>query len=786
MLLIDPASGQIADANPAATRFYGYGRDALQAMTIQQINTLSPEQVAAERALAEREGRNYFIFRHRLASGEVRTVEVYSHPFAFDGHRLLLSVIHDITPGRNLEQGMWHYQQRLEELVAQRTAALEARSHWLLAALLLVTAITAALIFNMLRRKRAEMARKLVEGELRLQQRRLQSILDGTHVGTWEWNVQTGETTFNERWAEIVGYRLEELQPVSIETWMKFTHPDDLKNSGDLLEKHFAGQMPFYECEVRMRHKDGHWVWVLDRGRVATWTEDGKPLLMSGTHQDISARKRSEDDLISAKLAAEAANIAKSRFLATMSHEIRTPMNGILGMAQLLLGASMSEAERRDCTRTILNSGRTLLTLLNDILDLSKIEAGKLSLEMSVVDPRQILNETQALFFDNARAKGLRIDSAWSGPACARYRSDPHRLRQMLSNLVNNAIKFTPQGEIRLLATELVDTGPSPLLEFSVTDTGIGIDPGRQDLLFKPFSQVDSSTSRQFGGSGLGLSIVRSLARSMGGDAGVVSESGQGSRFWFRIRAEHVAESEERRHLERGRGTQASEDIRPQLKGRVLIVEDTPTNQQVLNALLPKIGVQPVLAENGQEAVASVIERGERFDAILMDLDMPIMDGLKATERIRAWETLDGRPATPIIAITANAFAEDRARCLRVGMDDFLAKPVLIEDLLHVLGRWLPDDPSRFAAEREAAPEPSRTLDVPRFRELANALLPMLAQNRYDALERFAELETLAVGSPQAASLRPIRQLLYDLHFDKAQAALSAVLDGVAQQETRS
>lgn len=665
MLLIDPDSGSIVDANPAASAFYGYTRAELRDLRIQEINTLSPEQVAEERALAEREGRNYFIFRHRLADGEIRTVEVYSHPFAFEDRRLLWSIIYDITPGRNLEQGLWHYQERLEELVEIRTAEAAARDHALIVVLLLGLLVTSvmvvALSWAIQRRKRTEAAlqsrsqelayrqalfaalfeqsdflagildaqccvreinqralqvigqpaaavlgqpfsetpwwsaadrprlrealqralsgqadsfevvhrsadgrditvlfhvipvqvaqttllsvtgveitqRRRLEEALRAQQRRLQTILDGTHVGTWEWNVQTGVVMFNERWAEIIGYTLDELGPISIETWTRLAHPEDLQRSQSLLSAHFNQETEFYDCEARMRHRDGHWVWVHDRGRVAAWTDAGHPLLMAGTHQDITERKQAEADLLAAKQAAEAANRAKSRFLATMSHELRTPLNGVLGMAQLLQSGPVSETQVREYAGTILHSGQGLLALLNDILDLSRIDAGHLSLNTDVVVPAHLMGEIQALFVDKARDKGLQFSTHWQGQAQCRYLGDSHRLRQMLNHLVTNAIKFTTVGTVHIDGYVLAEEAGHALLEFVVTDTGIGVAPEQQGLLFKPFSQVDDSSTRRFSGLGLGLSMVRSLARVMDGDVGVESTLGGGSRFWFRVR----------------------------------------------------------------------------------------------------------------------------------------------------------------------------------------------------------------------------------------------------------
>ena len=268
--------------------------------------------------------------------------------------------------------------------------------------------------------------------------------------------------------------------------------------------------------------------------------------------EDISERKHNETALHEAMEAAEAANIAKSRFLATMSHEIRTPMNGILGMAQLLQMPELSEEERHEFAGTILHSGRILLTILNDILDLSKIEAGKLDLAHEAVAPRQILAQTTALFAEPAQAKGLALDAVWQGPQDQRYCTDATRLQQMLSNLISNAIKFTAQGFVHVQAAEVERQGSRALLEFSVTDSGIGIAPDKQSLLFKPFSQADSSTTREYGGTGLGLFIVRSLAKLMGADVGIDSAAGKGSRFWFRIRLDVVPAEEASGHVEPG------------------------------------------------------------------------------------------------------------------------------------------------------------------------------------------------------------------------------------------
>ncbi|MBI2307401.1 MAG: response regulator [Rhodocyclales bacterium] len=411
-----------------------------------------------------------------------------------------------------------------------------------------------------------------------------------------------------------------------------------------------------------------------------------------------------------ARLVAETASVAKSRFLATMSHEIRTPMNGVLGMAQLLQQPQLGGAERLDYARTILASGQTLLALLDDVLDFSKIEAGRLELEAAAFDPAQLLRETETLFAESAARKGLRLHARWHGPAGQHYRGDPTRLRQMLANLVSNAVKFTPQGGIRIEARETTRDGGAAELEFRVADTGIGIAADKLRLLFQPFSQADSSTTRRFGGSGLGLSIVRSLAQLMGGDVGVDSRPGNGSRFWFRIRAGLAAADEALADAPLpASGDRSAATALPSLSGRVLVVEDNATNRKVIEAMLRRCGMTVMLAEDGLRGVAAVID-GEAPDLVVMDVQMPGLDGYAATERIRHWEQQQvGGRRLPIIALTADAYETDRQRALAVGMDDFMAKPVDLNVLAGMLAKWLPAAASEElppAADERAAPVP--------------------------------------------------------------------------------
>lgn len=294
MLLIDPANGHIIDANPAASQFYGYSQTQLREMQIQQVNTLTAEEVAAERKRAAEQNRSFFVFRHKLSNGEIRTVEVSSVPFVFDDHRLLFSIVTDISELRETQDALWHYQSQLEEMVDRQTEALRKGDERLITLLLMGSML---LMFAVLILVRLLIKRRQAEAALALEQKRLQEIIRGTNVGTWEWTVNTGEVTLNERWAEVLGYRLDELSPVCIETRLGMIHPEDRERSDRLISRLFHGELNHYECEIRLRHKNGHWVWVMERGNVVEWSEDDKPLRMSGTHQDISARK-AEDERI--------------------------------------------------------------------------------------------------------------------------------------------------------------------------------------------------------------------------------------------------------------------------------------------------------------------------------------------------------------------------------------------------------------------------------------------------------------------------------------------------------
>ncbi len=762
---------------------------------------------------------------------------------------------------------------------------------------------------------------KLYE-ELRKSQERLSLAVEGTQVGLWDWKVQSGEVYFNEQWAIMAGYTLEELEPLSIQTWMSLCHPEDLERSERSLQDHFQGKTPFYQCEVRMRHKDGHWIWVLDQGKVVEWDEQGAPIRMAGTHQDITERKLSEQALreseerfkalhnasfggitihdkglildcnqglcditgfsmeeligmdgllliaeearemvmanilagydepyeaigvrkngdkyplrlhaknipykgkqvrvvefrditerknveqalkeseehyrslfdstpnpilvydpekdrfvnanpaatamygysleefkklgkmdisaepdrtqealeqlansktpllvsrrkhknksgeiltvsmtsnpvrlrgklfhstiiqdvsaqvehermlVEAKEAAEEANRMKSEFLANMSHEIRTPMNGVLGMLQLMQTTSMSE-EQKEYILTAIQSSKRLTRLLSDILDLSRVEANRLTIQSQPMNLVELLKQTCELFKPTAQQTKVEQFCYVDPGIPSVVNGDAPRLQQVLTNLIGNAFKFTKEGRISVEAYPLATSDSNQVrVLFSVTDTGIGIADEKIKQLFQPFSQVNTGYRRDYQGAGLGLSICKKLIELMGGTIAIESEPDEGTTVHFCITFS-VDEPVMKQEV-------SSPGIGKSKQLRILLAEDEVGNSLATTKLMEKKGHTVKAAKDGQEAIALLKE--DSFDVILMDIQMPVMDGVEATKAIRRGDAGLQNQNIPIIAMTAYAMGGDREKFLEAGMNDYIAKPVDLDQLGTLLQKVL-------------------------------------------------------------------------------------------------
>jgi PAS domain S-box-containing protein len=471
-------------------------------------------------------------------------------------------------------------------------------------------------------------------------------------------------------------------------------HPDDVARIVASIQ-HSADTLTLWNESYRVRHPDGRLLWV--EGRATPRRQPDGSTLWHGYIHDISARKQTEVeleryrhhleelvssrtvDLAQAKEAAEAANIAKSAFLANMSHEIRTPMNGIIGMANILRreGVSQQQAKRLDIIDA---SAQYLLSVINDILDLSKIEAGKLILEEATVDVGNLLVNVESILAERAKAKGLHL-LIETGNLPPNLMGDPTRLQQALLNYATNAIKFTETGNVTLRVFMQEETAVSVMLRLEVQDTGIGITPEVMVRLFSAFEQADNSMTRKYGGTGLGLAITRRLAELMDGEAGAESIEGVGSTFWFTVKLKKVAAAA----VLAATDVDAEAELRQHFAGQsILVVDDEPINREIALIQLEDVGLLTDTAEDGEEAVA--LARKNCYAAIFMDMQMPKLNGLEATQEIRQ---IPGYSDTPIIAMTANAFTEDKAKCMEAGMNDFLIKPFNPGQLFAILLRSL-------------------------------------------------------------------------------------------------
>jgi len=651
---------RLIDANPAAVTLLGYSREDLIRLQLPDI-------------LAEDERPHIYEIAPRLLSGEVRQHE-WLHKrkdgTTFPGEitaKVLNSdkffaTVRDISIRKRVERLNRELNDQLEKRVSERTAELNERTL-----------------------------------ELYKSQERFRLAMEVSSEGLWDGDLKSGRFYYSPGFFKMLGYAPNEL-PGNLETWIGLLHPehrhDMLLKAKELLR---SGSI---ELECQMIGKEGRVHWVLCRGAIVSWNTKGEPVRAIGTHQDITERKNIlialqdseqqyrmlnnslEHQVAERTAELNAANTAKNHFLAHMSHEIRTPMNAILGLTQILENEPHTETQS-ELLRKITESGDFLLHIINDILDFSKIEAGHLSMEEQPFLLSKVIGRVDSLLRYKVIEKGLALHLPTISNDVDAIIGDALRMEQVLLNLVSNAIKFTRHGEITLIVNPLEVTDSAVVHRLEVHDTGIGIHPDVQDALFHPFIQADNSISRRYGGTGLGLAISRRLVELMGGKLGVFSEPDKGSIFWFEI------------PFRKGRnrplpcGTQKSDYSTHSdcdLNGlRILAVDDKPINLTILERALLKEGTSITLAMDGKKALEILLRNPKDFDVILMDVQMPVMDGLQATRKIKGNECCSH---IPVIILSAGVFAEERSAAKEAGADDFLSKPINLSELKAVLSRY--------------------------------------------------------------------------------------------------
>ncbi|MCC9605173.1 response regulator [Blastopirellula sp. JC732] len=536
--------------------------------------------------------------------------------------------------------------------------------------------------------------RKMTAEKLRHRERWYRVAVAEGNVGLWRWDRPNNFFYLADHFQEMLGLSHDQL-PKNLTEWMERIHPDDQELTLAAAEAHFSGRTDRYVVEHRIRRGDGGYRWYLSSGCVAE-NDDARTQIL-GASTDITARKEAELALQRAKRAAESAIRAKAEFLTNMSHELRTPLAAILGYAEILEDFSQAP-DARDAVDTIRRNGQHLLQLISDILEFSRIDSGNLEVNAMPTPAYEFLKGTFESFRNLVDEKGLRFVVDVSDEIPEMIVTDPLCVRQILWRLITNAVKFTESGEIGVAVR--VANGA---LELNVRDTGCGMPEEMLGLIYQPFRQGDNSYTRQHDGAGLGLAICQRLSQMLGGEISVRSKTGEGSQFTVRLPI----------------GCDATKDPQPEtamqakpnsmrLEGRVLLAEDGPDNQRLYELLLRTAGAKVTVVADGRQAMEVALEKasvGEDFDLILMDMQMPVMDGYESTRVLR----LAGY-RKPIVALTAHAMADDRAKCLDAGCDDYIAKPVERSRLISVCHSWI-DEGRKISNELNLAESGTQVSD---------------------------------------------------------------------------
>lgn len=616
IFLIDQASGLILDANESACKNYGYTHDEIIQLKNVDISAEKEETIRATHQFIDSIPLRY----HIRKEGHIFPVEIKSNIFILENRPVILAAIRDISERKEAEE-------------------------------------------------------KLVKSEGRLRE-----VLENSLDVSYKRNLITNVYDYlSANWEEVSGYTLSEMNEFNEKTLMNLMHPEDVPEIERVISESVTEDIGgAFRVEYRLKHKNGFYRWFHDQF-VVTRDENGKNIGRIGSLRDITEKKQYEFELINAKNQADAANAAKSQFLSNMSHEIRTPMNGYMGMIQLMQTTDLTD-EQRGFMRIANASANSLLALVNDILDYSKIEAGKMDLDISIFNIRSVIRETMELFEFSAKNANLLMGVTVDETVPDNLRGDSFRIKQILSNLLGNAIKFTRSGSVNLLVrVESLQVDKEVKLEFVVNDTGIGIPLDKVDLLFKSFSQADNSNTRTYGGTGLGLSICKGLVEKMGGEIWVETVAGKGSSFYFTCVLGMIRNNIVSNEFDQVRQIKETCEI------DILLVEDDEVSRTIIEQFAIRRGWKVTIAENGK--VALEIFKQRTFDIVLMDVQMPIMNGYTATGNMRVIEHVSGIQ-TPIIAMTAFSLKGDKEKCLEAGMDDYISKPVDLNELCDVISKW--------------------------------------------------------------------------------------------------